>query len=259
MARISIISDGQLVHDVHLSTEDLRIGRGDDATIQLKHPLVSRKHARLYLSPAGYIVEDLGTKNGTFVGGRRVQRHRLEDSDELEIADFILRYHADGFVPEQDEMPPREPFGPDDKVAGDPGWERAKSPLEAYMEALERDGSNATAAIPPAAMARLREQARAKATPRLQVDGTSFTLDKEIMFGAFGDGSDIPLRGGWFWVDRAVRITRKNMKITIESLSFWAPVRVNGEKLKEPTTIKPGDFIQVGRSKLKLLRGDSPL
>ena len=259
MARISIISDGKLVQDVHLGTEDLRIGRGEDATLQLRHPLISRKHARLYLSPAGYIVEDLGTKNGTFVGGRRVQRHRLEDSDELEIADVILRYHADGFVPEQDEMPPREPLGPDDKVAGDAGWRRAKSPLEAYMEALEREGSNATAAIPPAAMARLREQARAKATPRLQVDGTSFTLDKETMFGAFRDGSDIPLRGGWFWVDRAVRITRKNMETTIESLSYWAPVRVNGDKIKEPTTLQPGDVIQVGRSTLKLLRGDSPL
>lgn len=257
MARISIISNGKLVQDVHLSVTDVYIGRGNDATIQLKHPLISRKHARLYLSPAGYIVEDQGTKNGTFVGGRRVQRYRLEDSDELEIADFILRYHADGFVPEQDELPPLNPSGTDGKAAGDQGGERAKSPLEAYVEALKRDGRNATAAIPPAAMARLREQARAKATPRLEVDGISFTLEKEIMIGAFKDGSDIPLQRGCFWVDQAMCITLKNMEVTVEGLSFWAPVRINGDKIKAPTTIKPGDFIQVGRSKIKLIRGDA--
>ncbi|MCO4772523.1 MAG: FHA domain-containing protein [Deltaproteobacteria bacterium] len=260
MARISIISNGKLVQDVQLTAGEMYIGRGDDATIQLKHPLISRKHARLYLSPAGYIIEDQGTKNGTFVGGRRVQRHRLGDLDELEIADFILRYHADGFVPEQDEMPPEESKdgGAGGMVAGDRKKDRAKSPLEAYMEALKRGGSNATAAIPPAAMARLREQARAKATPRLEVDGNSISLEKEEMIGAFKDGSDIQLQGGWFWVNRAVRITRKNMAVSIEGLSFWAPVRINGDKISEPTKIKPGDFIQVGKSKLKLTEGDAP-
>lgn len=256
MARISIISNGKLVQDVQLTAGEMYIGRGDDATIQLKHPLISRKHARLYLSPAGYIVEDQGTKNGTFVSGRRVQRHRLEDADELEIADFILRYHADGFVPEQDELPPEEPKG--GMVAGDRNKDRAKSPLEAYMEALKRGGSNATAAIPPAAMARLREQARAKATPRLEIDGTAVTLEKELMIGSFKDGGDFRLKGGWFWVSEAVRVQRQNMDVTIENVSWWAPVRVNGDKIDGPTKINLGDFIQVGKSKIKLLEGDSP-
>ncbi len=257
MARISIISNGKHVQDVQLTAGEMYIGRGDDATIQLKHPLISRKHARLYLSPAGYIVEDQGTKNGTFVGGRRVQRHRLDDADELEIADFILRYHADGFVPEQNEMPPEESKA-GGMIVGDRKADSKKSPLEAYMEALKRGGSNATAAIPPAAMARLREQARAKATPRVDVDGEAFKLEKEAVVGAFKDGSDIRLRGGWFWVNQAVRITRTQMDVTIEGLSFWAPVRVNGDKISGPTKIKPGDFIQVGKSKLKLLEGEAP-
>jgi len=256
VARISIISNGKLVQDVQLTAGEMYIGRGDDATIQLKHPLISRKHARLYLSPAGYIVEDQGTKNGTFVSGRRVQRHRLEDADELEIADFILRYHADGFVPEQDELPPEEPSA--GMIAGDRKQDRAKSPLEAYMEALKRGGSNATAAIPPAAMARLREQARAKATPRLEIDGKPITLEKETMVGSFKDGADFRLKGGWFWVSDAIYVTRQNMDVTIENVSWWAPVRVNGDKIDGPTKINLGDFIQVGKSKIKLLEGDSP-
>lgn len=259
MARISIISNGRHIQDVQLTAGEMYIGRGDNATIQLKHPLISRKHARLYLSPAGYIIEDQGTKNGTFVGGRRVQRHRLNDTDELEIADFILRYHADGFVPNQNELPPETPRGSaGGMVAGDRKKDTRKSPLEAYMEALKRGGSNATAAIPPAAMARLREQARAKATPRVEVDGTPFKLDKESIYGSFKDGAELRLRGSWFWVSKAVRITRVQMNVTIEALSFWAPVRVNGDKISGPTPVKPGDFIQVGKSKLRILKGESP-
>jgi hypothetical protein len=259
VARISIISNGKHVQDIQLTAGEMYIGRGDDATIQLKHPLISRKHARLYLSPAGYIVEDQGTKNGTFVGGRRVQRHRLNDTDELEIADFILKYYADGFVPEQNELPPTEPkIRAGGMVAGDRKKDTKKSPLEAYMEALKRGGSNATAAIPPAAMARLREQARAKATPRVEVDGSSYNLDKETVYGSFKDGAELPLLGGWFWVSYAVKITRVQMDVTIEGLSFWAPVRVNGDKISGPTKIKPGDFIQVGKSKLRVLAGESP-
>ena len=156
LARLSIINNGQFVRSVELGAAEMVIGRGEDVSIQLRHPLISRRHARVSLTPAGYIVEDQGTKNGTFVKGRRIQRHRLEDGDELEIADFILQYHAEGFVPIDDEIPAKPAGG---LVAKD-RKKSTKSPLEAYMEALKRGGTNATAAIPPEAMARLREQAR---------------------------------------------------------------------------------------------------
>lgn len=259
MARISIISNGKLVHSVELSAGEMYIGRGDDATIQLKHPLISRKHARLYLTPAGYIVEDQGTKNGTFVDGRRVQRHRLVDGDELAIADFILRYHADGFVPIDDAMPPEEPKPAGGMVAGDRKSDAKKSPLEAYMEALKRGGNNATAAIPPAAMARLREQAKAKATPRLEIDGGSpIALEKPELVLGWADDCDIKLDGRWLWVGKAAKLTREDLELKIEKLSFWVPVRVNGDKISGVVVLKPGDFIQIGKRKLKVLEGEAP-
>ncbi len=258
MARISIISNGKLVHSVELSAGEMFVGRGDDATIQLKHPLISRKHTRLYLTPAGYIVEDQGTKNGTFVGGHRVQRHRLVDGDEMAIADFILRYHADGFVPIDDAMPPEEPRS-GGMTSGDRTSDAKKSPLEAYMDALKRGGNNATAAIPPAAMARLRDQARAKATPRLEIDGTEpIALDKPELTLGWSDDCDIRLAGRWIWVGKAVVLRRKDLEMKLERLSFWVPVRVNGDKIYGQIPVKPGDFIQVGKRKLRLLEGEAP-
>ena len=255
MARVSIISNGKLVRSIELGAGEMAIGRGDDVAIQLKHPLISRKHARLYLTSAGYIVEDQGTKNGTFVKGRRIQRHRLEDGDEMEIADFILQYHAEGFVPIDDDVPPPAPAG--GMVARDRRKDRQKSPLEAYMEALKRGGTNATAAIPPDAMARLREQARKKATPRLQIDaGEPVAMEDRVTIVGFGDGCTVRLPGRWAWVKEAASITNEDMKLTLERLSFWCPVKVNGKRLKGPTEIQFGDKVRVGKRVLVVHAGD---
>jgi hypothetical protein len=255
LARLSIINNGRLVRSVELGATEMIIGRGDDVAIQLRHPLISRQHARLYLTPAGYIVEDQGTKNGTFVKGRRIQRHRLKDGDELELADFILQYHAEGFVPIDDEVPAAKPAGglvaKDRKKSG-------QSPLEAYMAALKRGGTNATAAIPPEAMARLREQARQKATPRLQIDQAEpLLLENRVTTLGWGQGCTIRLDGRWLWVKEAARITREDAALKVEKLTLWAPVKVNGKKVKGEVKLEFGDKIQIGKRFAVLMEGES--
>lgn len=228
------------------------IGRGDDVAIQLRHPLISRKHARVHLTPAGYVVEDQGTKNGTFIQGHRVQRHRLQDGDELEIADFILQYHADGFVPIDDDVPASPAVG---LVAKDRKKEQ-KSPLEAYMEALKRGGANATAAIPPEAMARLREQARRKATPRLKIDDMEpVSLDERVTTLGWGPGCTIHLSGRWLWVKEAARITREDMTLLLEKRHWLVPVKVNGQPIRS-RRLEFGDRIRIGKRDLVLIEGD---
>ncbi len=48
------------------------IGRRTDCTVTIDHPSVSRVHARLQVSRSGTTLEDLRSKNGTFVGGARI-------------------------------------------------------------------------------------------------------------------------------------------------------------------------------------------
>lgn len=50
------------------------IGRRADCPVRIDHPSVSRVHARLHVAGAATTIEDLNSKNGTFVGGRRIQR-----------------------------------------------------------------------------------------------------------------------------------------------------------------------------------------
>ncbi len=254
MAKLSVISNGVVKKTVELGAGELYIGRGDDVSIQLKHPLISRKHARLYLTPAGYIVEDQGTKNGTFVAGQRVQRHRLVDGDRVEIADFILHYHADGFVPVDDQIPP-----PGVGLVGKSREEEKKlSPLEAYMAALKRGGANATAAIPPEAMARLREQAKRKATPRLQFDGgEAVPFEEETRTIGYGSSVDLKIGGWWFWMKEVARLERKDLQVVLHRKSGLTTIKINGVKVSDATiVIELGDTIEVGGKPIRLLEGE---
>ena len=55
----------------------LVIGRGDDATVKIDDPTVSRRHARIVLGPGGPVIEDAGSRFGVVVDGEKVVAPRL--------------------------------------------------------------------------------------------------------------------------------------------------------------------------------------
>ena len=62
------------------------IGRDPASAVLIDSPDVSRQHARVYVSDDHVVIEDLGSKNGTFVGGAKVVSPRvLNDGDEIVI------------------------------------------------------------------------------------------------------------------------------------------------------------------------------
>ena len=67
------------------------IGRDPDVEIFLNSAGVSRRHARIRISAGGATIEDLGSKNGTFVGDQRVESSRtLGDGDIIGVGSVKL-------------------------------------------------------------------------------------------------------------------------------------------------------------------------
>jgi pSer/pThr/pTyr-binding forkhead associated (FHA) protein len=48
------------------------IGRGTECDVVIKDPKASRRHCQLTRKEAGFLLEDLGSKNGTYVNGSRI-------------------------------------------------------------------------------------------------------------------------------------------------------------------------------------------
>ena len=67
--------------------KQLIIGRTGSCDISITNQQVSREHARIFLSDARPVLEDLGSKNGTFHNGKPVTDPvHLEDGDVIQIA-----------------------------------------------------------------------------------------------------------------------------------------------------------------------------
>ncbi len=75
-----------------LSEPEYLIGRHRDNTIQLADLGVSGFHARIYRGPDGYVLEDLKSRNGTWVNNTRIFHTTLAHGDRLHIGQTDLLY-----------------------------------------------------------------------------------------------------------------------------------------------------------------------
>jgi len=75
------------------------IGRDADCTVCIRSTTVSRHHARILVRGEEALVEDLGSKNGTFLSGARIDRPTpLKDGDALQIGSIRATFRS--FTPE---------------------------------------------------------------------------------------------------------------------------------------------------------------
>jgi diguanylate cyclase (GGDEF)-like protein len=78
-----------------LDKPEIFLGRGTDADIWAEDPAVSRKHARIVKREGGrFVLDDLGSTNGTFVGGRRVDHAELSSGDRLQLGPTLIMRFA---------------------------------------------------------------------------------------------------------------------------------------------------------------------
>ena len=79
---------------IELTSDRMVIGRGQNADIAIEDVGVSRQHARIsrWMGLA-YMIEDLGSSNGTFVNGKGIQRAVIENGDRIQIGpNVVLRF-----------------------------------------------------------------------------------------------------------------------------------------------------------------------
>ncbi|MCK6502985.1 FHA domain-containing protein [Myxococcota bacterium] len=83
----------------------LVLGRGDHCDLIVQDPGVSREHARVFLHNDAVWVQDAGSRNGCFVNGKRLSRHKaLSTGDELRIGEHLFTLELVDPFPGQDSV-----------------------------------------------------------------------------------------------------------------------------------------------------------
>jgi len=84
-ACLEIIGAGGKSKVIELGQGELTIGRSPGCAIQLRRSIVSRSHAQVTFRNEEYHLEDLGSTNGTYVNGIKVERCILRNNDQIDI------------------------------------------------------------------------------------------------------------------------------------------------------------------------------
>jgi len=93
---------------------EILLGRSEECDIVLPGRAVSRRHAQIVHTDAGYILRDLDSKNGTFVNGQGIEHdYVLQDADEIQIALSVrlLFVGAEATAPLEVTAPTLQPAG----------------------------------------------------------------------------------------------------------------------------------------------------
>jgi hypothetical protein len=75
-----------------LAADRAPIGRRPDSAVFLDDVTVSRDHALIVRRGGDWHLDDLGSLNGTYVNRHRIETHRLDDGDELQIGKYKLTF-----------------------------------------------------------------------------------------------------------------------------------------------------------------------
>lgn len=211
--------------EFELIKSEIIIGRDDGVDIVIPTPAVSRRHAKFSMEGGSYVVEDLGSSNGTFVNNEKLRgRKTLRSGDEIKLGQAItLSYHA----PETDPNKTAMRVGP------------AKPSQPAY---LMQTTIGEEPLIPPAAYTGPSQLIVSIAGENPK----THDLNKTVLTIGRVDGNDIVIPSQIVSSKHAkLEKTEAGYKFTILP-EAKNPVMFEGRPLESSRTLRHGDILRLG-------------
>ena len=93
MLKIELTYQGAVLETFTTDSGKIQVGRNQQNDIQIDSLAVSGRHALIRKVMNTYVIEDLGSTNGTFVNERKIDKYELLDGDEIIIGKHSLIFH----------------------------------------------------------------------------------------------------------------------------------------------------------------------
>jgi pSer/pThr/pTyr-binding forkhead associated (FHA) protein len=232
MYKLTVAFGGRTIERREVDGEEFSIGRSPECDLVIDNLGVSRRHAEIDMSTGAPVLKDLKSNNGTFVNGRRVVKHHLNDGDEIAIGKFTITFNNEVLEDEVEEVVKKPAGGGDYTLAIDGDVMAARqrqraSKLKAYLKIEKRRGAE-----------------------NMVIDRGIFTIGKL---------PSCNLRvGGWKVAKKHAIIFRDEVSFRIVDVSQKGRTSINGTPVDEER-LKDGDIIELPGHKIRFMVGTPPM
>jgi predicted component of type VI protein secretion system len=237
MARLILSLDGQVLAEYNMNKERYTIGRLADNDIRIDNPAVSGHHSLIINILNDSFLEDLNSTNGTYVNGKLIKKHALQNGDVITVGHHQLRF-ADSHTAES------EPDEFEKTMIITPGSAMATKAAQKASDAIPARATNAATAT--------------GAHPKLDAGATALPKAKlQVLSGAFA-GRELELNKALTTLGRpgiqVAAITRRSDGYSIVHVDGGAEgsyPQVNGKAIGEQACkLKDNDVIQLAGVKM---------
>lgn len=240
----------QVLKEVPLNQAPTTIGRLPDNSMQIDNLAVSGHHARISWDNDHYVVEDLGSLNGTFVNNERIEKFNLRHGDQVKIGKHLVEFKHEGAVPNFAIAPKVGPSTPKLEATMLLDTKQARERL------ADKSAAAAVAGAGPLGISRPAWMGDPLAAPKDRMgllnilegktDQKKYVLTGKMTMIGKSSMASIKLKG-FFAPTTAALISKRDNKYFIAPSEGKTVVKVNGDHIVNQRELESGDIIDVGK------------
>src|SRR5262249_25167448 len=240
----------QVLKEVVLTQAATTIGRLPDNIVQIDNLAVSGHHARITWEQDHYVVEDLGSLNGTYVNNERVGKAALKHGDQVKIGKHLVEFKHEGPVPNFAVAAKAGPSAP--KLEATMLLDTKQSREQMADKGGPAPGAGPLGISRPSWMSDPFVAAKDRIGLLSILEGRT-DQEKYVLTGKMtmiGKSSMASIRlKGFFAPTTAALISKRDNKYFIAPSEGKTKLKINGQDVVTQRELAAGDIIEVGKVK----------
>jgi len=241
----------QVLKEVPLTQASTTIGRLPDNNVQIDNLAVSGHHARISWEQGQYILEDLGSLNGTYVNNERVGKATLRHGDQVKIGKHLVEFKHEGSAMVFAATAKAGPAAP--KLEATMMLDTKQAREKIADKAAPAPGAGPLGISRPAWMSdpfvAAKERVGLLSILQGRTDQEKYVLTSKMTMIGKSKMASIRLRG-FFAPTTAALISKRESKYFIAPSESKAKLKINGVDVIGQRELASGDIIEVGKVKL---------